>query len=335
MKNKQYIFFTLLVVALLAFISCKKSNRQQQITLAKTEKPDLKTPQFNADSAYRYIEDQVAFGPRVPNRPGHLECADYLIDKLEKFGADVIVQKAEVKAFDDTSLDIRNIIAQFQPEIRERILLFAHWDTRPFADHDPDPALRDNAILGANDGASGVGALLEIARHLKDNPTYPGVDIILFDAEDYGIPDHYHLPYKPDTWCLGSQYWAQNPHTRNYYARFGILLDMVGAKDALFYREQYSMHFAPKLVNYIWNIAQELGYGAWFIFQDGGMITDDHFYVYKHLNIPCVDIIQYDPSSTTSFGSYWHTHADNMDVIDKSTLKAVGQTVMEVIYREK
>lgn len=325
----------LLLLVITIFSGCGRPSGQQQQNLTHNAKPNLVTPDFNADSAYHYIETQVNFGPRVPNTPQHLECSNYLAETLKRFGADVIVQEAKVKAFDNTTLNIRNIIGQFQPEKNDRILLFAHWDTRPFADHDPDPQKRNNPIDGANDGGSGVGVLLEIARHLKEYPTYPGVDIIFFDAEDYGIPDHINVQYKPDTWCLGSQYWGQNPHKRNYYARFGILLDMVGAANAQFYKEQFSMQYAPRMVDHIWKVAGELGYSAWFNFNTGGMITDDHVYVYKYLKIPSVNIIQHDPASETSFGHYWHTHADNMDNIDRYTLKAVGQTVMEVIYREK
>jgi Zn-dependent M28 family amino/carboxypeptidase len=330
MKYKIPIVF---IVVMATLVSCQqRASRKQQETVTK---PTLTTPYFNADSAYHYIETQVNFGPRVPNTPQHIACAEYLAETLERFGAEVIVQEAQVTAFDNTRLNIRNIIGQFQPEKNDRILLFAHWDTRPFADHDPNPALRNKPIDGANDGGSGVGVLLEIARHLDENPTYPGIDIIFFDAEDYGTPDHIQVAYKPDTWCLGSQYWGQNPHKRNYYARYGILLDMVGAKNAQFYREQYSLQFAPRLVDHIWKTAANLGYSAWFNYVIGGMITDDHVYVYKHLRIPSVNIIQHDPTSATSFGSYWHTHDDTMDNIDRATLKAVGQTVMEVIYKEK
>ena len=173
---------------------------------------------------------------------------------------------------------------------------------------------------------------MEIARHLKDNPTYPGIDIIFFDAEDYGTPHHFDVQYKADTWCLGSQYWGQNPHKKNYYARYGILLDMVGAKGAQFYQERASLDMAPKLVDHIWNTATQLGYGNFFIFRKGGHITDDHIYVNRHTGIPAVNIIEFDPASNTSFGQYWHTHDDDMDIIDRKTLKAVGQTVMEVIY---
>lgn len=323
----------LLIIPLLG-ASCGQKPGQQQNS-SENSRPRLVTPDFNADSAYQYIHNQVAFGPRVPNTPEHLACADYLAASLERLGASVIVQEAQVTAFDNTVLNIRNIIGQFQPEKNDRILLFAHWDTRPFADHDPDHTLRNTPIDGANDGASGVGVLLEIARHLANNPTYPGIDIVFFDAEDYGTPDHIQVEYKPDTWCLGSQYWGQNPHKKNYYARYGILLDMVGAPDAQFYKEQFSMQYAPRMVDHIWNIAGELGFSAWFNYNTGGAITDDHVYVYKHLKIPSVNIIQHDSTTDTSFGHYWHTHADNMENIDRSTLKAVGQTVMEVIYREK
>ena len=329
--------FILSIALTLLLSACGQKSGQQQPAPKplQTAKPDLVTPNFNADSAWHYTDTQVAFGPRVPNTAAHLACAGYLSHQLRSFGAEVIVQEAQVTAFDNTRLNIRNIIGQFQPGKNDRIVLYAHWDSRPFADYDPDPSKRDSPIDGANDGASGVGVLLEIARHLSDNPTYPGIDIIFFDAEDYGQPDHRQLSYQPDTWCLGSQYWGQTPHKKNYYARFGILLDMVGAKNAQFYREQYSMQIAPKLVDHIWGIAGELGYSARFNYKRGGMITDDHVYVHKHLQIPSVNIIQYEPTSQTSFGHYWHTHNDTMENIDRETLKAVGQTVMEVIYREK
>jgi Zn-dependent M28 family amino/carboxypeptidase len=324
----------ILLFAITILPACGGPSGQQTKTTNPSTESQLVIPDFLADSAYHYVETQVKFGPRVPNTPEHLACANYLSETLERFGAEVLVQEARVKAFDNTTLNIQNIIGQFQPEKNDRILLFAHWDSRPFADHDTDPSKRNLPIDGANDGASGVGVLLEIARHLSQNPTNPGVDIIFFDAEDFGTPDHIKVAYKSDTWCLGSQYWAQNPHKKNYYARFGILLDMVGAPNAQFYKEQHSMQFAPSLVDNIWKTANQLGYSAWFNYSTGGMITDDHVYVYKHLKIPSVDIIQHDPTSDTSFGSYWHTHGDTMENIDKSTLKAVGQTVMEVIYRE-
>lgn len=338
-NNLNFLIKMPLILSFLAIISMgagcgNQSNRKANVQKKETL-PPLPTPEFNADSAYAYIQKQVEFGPRVPNTEAHEACAQWLTNKMKELGANVVVQEGKVTAFDNSVLSIKNIIAQFQPEKNDRILLFAHWDTRPFADHDPDPAKRNNPIDGANDGASGVGVLMEIARHLKSHPTHPGIDIIFFDAEDYGIPDHLDIPYKQDTWCLGSQYWGKNPHKKNYYARYGILLDMVGAKGARFYQEQYSLQWASGLVDHIWNTAARIGYGDYFIFDKGGYITDDHVYVNKFTGIQTVDIIEFDPTNNSSFGKYWHTHNDNMDIIDKETLKAVGQTVMEVIYQNQ
>jgi len=324
------------LVISISLASCNFAPAKTNSSKKKKQKASIETPVFNADSAYHYIQNQVDFGPRVPNTEAHSKCADYLTQKLTTFGANVIVQDAQVRAFDNTLLHAKNIIGQYKPELKDRILLFAHWDTRPFADHSDDPSKRNEPILGANDGGSGVGVLLEIARHLNEKPLDFGVDIIFFDAEDYGTPDHIQVQNeKPDTWCLGSQYWGQHPHVKNYYARYGILLDMVGAKDATFYQELNSKYMAPRILKKVWKTAHKIGYGSYFPFLDGGAITDDHVYVNKYLNIPCIDIIQYDPTSNTSFGSYWHTHNDNMDIIDTNTLKAVGQTVLEFIYTEQ
>lgn len=323
---KKFFFVLTLIGALM--VSCRPASKGGAAPEVQTS---VAVPAFNVDSAYRYVADQVAFGPRVPNSEAHARCADYLAAKLRSFGADVVVQEADLKAFDNTILHARNIIGRFQPEKNNRILLFAHWDSRPFADHDPDPSRRDEPILGASDGASGVGVLLEIARQLGQTPIQAGVDIIFFDAEDYGTPDHKDVPYVEDSWCLGSQYWAKNPHVKNYTAQFGILLDMVGAKDATFYLEQYSMQTAPQVTKKIWNTAASLGHGRYFVFENGGMITDDHVYVNRYTGIPCVDIIQHDPASRTSFGTYWHTHADDMSIISRETLGAVGETVMKVL----
>ncbi|TAJ14868.1 M28 family peptidase [Marinilabiliaceae bacterium JC017] len=337
MIRKKHITAGLTLGGALLFFACTSTGNKTTNTSDKADRKSttIATPIFNGDSAYHYVDAQVAFGPRVPNTEKHAACANYLASQLKRFGAHVIVQEAPVIAFDGTTLNAKNIIGQFNPEQKKRILLFAHWDTRPFADHDPDPAKRNTPILGANDGASGVGVLLEIARQLGKTDHHLGIDIIFFDAEDYGTPDHKNMPYKEDTWCLGSQYWAKNPHTPNYRAKYGILLDMVGARDALFYKERYSMQYAPNIVEKVWNTAADIGYLRHFSYDLGGQITDDHVYVATIRNIPCIDIIQHDPMSETSFGTYWHTHDDTMENIDKNTLKAVGQTVLEVIYSEK
>lgn len=290
-------------------------------------------PEFDADSAYQYVQAQVDFGPRVPNTKGHVACGQYLADKLEAYGAQVYNQYADLTRYDGQVLKSRNIIGAYQPEQKKRIALFAHWDTRPWADKDADSSKHRTPILGANDGASGVGVLLEIARQLQQQTPAVGVDIILFDAEDSGAPDFYTGTHQEDFWCLGSQYWARIPHIDHYNARFGILLDMVGGKGARFYKEAYSTHYAKTVVDKVWNKAAEIGYGAFFIPEDGGGVTDDHVFVNRIAGIPTIDIIPMDEDY--SFGAFWHTEDDNMDVIDRATLKAVGQTVLHIIYHEK
>ena len=332
-KSLIHVPFFLSISAMLFWgASCHTQSSKKKDDSAREARQRVEPPPFNADSAYRYIQKQVDFGPRVPNTPEHEACARWLESSMRQFADSVIVQEGEVTAFDGTKLQIKNIISQFQPEKNNRILLFAHWDTRPFADYDPDPEKRNQPIDGANDGGSGVGVLMEIARHLQEKPTDTGIDIIFFDAEDYGTPHHMDVPYQADTWCLGSQYWGRNPHEKGYYARYGILLDMVGAQNALFYQERASLDMAPELVDYIWETAEDLGHGNYFVFRKGSHITDDHIYVNRHTGIPAANIIEYDPTSNTSFGKYWHTHDDNMEIIDRKTLNAVGETVMEVIY---
>jgi len=329
------IFSVLLSCAILSACGNKGASQPATPTVADTKQENRKaTPAFNADSAYKYTENQVAFGPRVPNSYAHKACAQYLAEELKRFGARVYEQDMQLTAYDNTRLEARNIIGAFNPESNKRILLFAHWDSRPYADHDPDPANHRKPIDGADDGASGVGVLLEIARQISMQDPGKGVDIIFFDAEDYGTPE-FVKDYKPDTWCLGSQFWAKNPHVANYRAEFGILLDMVGSKNATFYKEQTSVRYAAPIVDLVWDTARELGYGKYFINAKGGYITDDHQYVINGRNIPCIDIINYDPESRSVFGSYWHTVNDTMENIDRETLKAVGQTVLEVIYNKK
>ena len=295
-------------------------------------------PQFDADSAYNFVKAQVDFGPRVPNSDEHRRCGDYLVEKLKGYGANVVTQEAELKAYDGTKLQARNIIGEFQPENKKRIMLCAHWDSRPWADSDPDATKHRTPILGANDGASGVGVLLEVARLLSQSPTNVGIDIIFFDAEDYGTHNADDNPMRTTmdhSWALGSQYWSRRPHKRGYNARYGILLDIVGAPDSRFNHEYYSNYFAAGVVRKVWDWAHKAGYAAYFVNEDGGAITDDHLYVNTTAGIPCIDIINYDPDSPNGFGAHHHTMKDDMEWIDTATLKAVGQTVLTVIYNEK
>ncbi|MDR0811656.1 MAG: M28 family peptidase [Paludibacter sp.] len=289
-------------------------------------------PAFNPDSAYRFIQNQVDFGARVPNTEAHRRCAEYLSAELKRFGAEVTEQRADLKAYDGAILKAVNIIGSFNVENKQRILLFAHWDSRHISDHDAVPANRSQAVMGANDGASGVGVLLEIARRIGAENPETGVDIAFFDAEDYGAPADFTGREK-DSWCLGSQYWSKHPHTPDYKARFGILLDMVAAPDATFFKEYYSMNYAAHVVKKVWSAALDLGFGQYFKEGDGGGIMDDHYYVNRLADIPSIDIIH--TLSDGNFGHYWHTTHDTMENIDRNTLFAVGTTLMYVIYNEK
>ena len=327
-----------LPLLVLLFNACQSEETEKTDTTPEAKVPEVvipATPSFNADSAYAFVAKQVAFGPRVPGSKGHAACGDWMVARLNDAGAKVIEQTGTVLAYNKERLPLRNIIGQFHPERTDRILLLAHWDTRPFADKDNERT--NEPIDGANDGGSGVGILLEIARHLASKEHGPGVDILLTDVEDHGQPSGAMTldERSIDTWCLGSQYWVKNPHVPGYKARFGILLDMVGAKDARFYQEALSMQYAPAIVRKVWKTGEMLGFGDRFVQETKYFVgIDDHVPVNKVLRIPTIDIIEFDPA-TQAFGPYWHTHDDSMDVIDRATLDAVGRTVLEVVWKER
>ena len=314
------------------FLSCNaEGDKKPNAQASNPADTEVSAPAFDADSAYAYVAQQVAFGPRVPNTPEHAACATWLASELERHGAQVTVQEGRARAFDGTILNMKNIVGTFHPESRDRILLFAHWDTRPFADKDT-VRLRE-PIDGANDGASGVGVLLEIARQLGLEAADVGVDIVFFDAEDYGRPEW--LPSVEDgykTWCLGSQFWAENPHRIGYRARFGILLDMVGAGDAVFHQEGTSLRYAPHVVRKIWKRAADLGFGDRFNPSPTPPTVDDNLFVSELAGIPSANIVDYRTQvRPMGYGPFHHTHADNMDVIDRETLAQVGGTVLSVV----
>lgn len=323
-----------IIILIISFAGCNQIGVKQNKT-HETAKKLIVPPEFNSDSAYYFVEKQVAFGPRVPGTEANIKCAQWLEKKFTDFGAKVIVQNFKARTYDNITRSGNNIIASYNPEYQTRVLLMAHWDSRPFADYDHNPANHTTPIDGANDGASGVGVLLEMARQFGIKNPETGIDIVLFDLEDWGPPHQSQVQPKDEYWGLGSQYWAKNPHKYGYNANYGILLDMVGNKDLQFRREYFSDREASFAVDLVWNTARDMGYDNIFIDEQGGAITDDHVFVNKYANIPSIDIIHLDPSSgNTGFFEHWHTLNDNMDAIDPQSLQIIGDVLMMIVYNE-
>ena len=331
--------FLILPIALM-LVACNGKQPKETVTSNNTSKTTIVVPQFNADSAYQYVAKQTAFGPRVPETSAHAQCAAWLSGKLSEYADTVIVQEFRTRLFNGKGIDGENIVAVFNPEAKKRIVLCSHWDSRPFADHDPDEANRHTPIDGANDGASGVGVLLECARQFKAQPLNEklGIDIVLFDLEDYGPHQEQAMEYYDENvnyWALGSQYWSKYPHVYGYKAYYGILLDMVGGSNPNFQKEYYSQGFAAWVGNKVWRKAQDLGYRSYFSNELGTMISDDHIPMNVVAGIPTIDIIDLQPNSSNEcFPEVWHTLNDNIQHIDKETLGMVGDVLLHVIYEE-
>lgn len=324
---KSFKIYILFCVVILTNFSCKWIKKEPQEVDNQLK---IEHPVFSADSAFEYVKMQVDFGPRVPGLPAQKACFDYLKNRMTSFGAQIFVQEADIKVYNGSKVPMYNLIASFNPSAEKRILLCSHWDSRPFADQ--DTIEKNKPIDGANDGASGVGVLMEVARQLQIKKPTVGVDIIFFDVEDYGQPDG-EPNYSEDSYALGTQYWAKTPHIANYKAESGILLDMVGASDAIFTMEGVSMQYAADFNREVWNNASELGYGDYFSFRTTEGIIDDHYYINKIAGIPTIDIIHKDLNTPSGFWKYWHTHNDNLSKIDKNTLKVVGETVLATVYQ--
>ena len=327
------------LAGLLALTGCndkKPVETAETSTSAAAKLP--KAPVFNADSAYAFTAKQVAFGPRVPNTKAHIATGHWLVAKLKSYGLKVMEQPFEAMTFDGTNIHARNIIAQYQPQAARRVAIFGHWDTRPFADNDK---VKKNAPMdGASDGASAVAVALEMARVLSQQPDSlapnVGVDFIFFDAEDWGYDETTQKDLKnqlaggtTDSWCLGSQYWVTHLLPAGYKAEYGVLLDMVGAKNGKFTREATSRTSAAFALDKIWGVAAQLGYSNYFQYENTDGITDDHVYTNK-AGIPTIDVYHYN-SPDNVFPAYHHATTDNMAIIDRNTLKAVGQTMTQAL----
>jgi hypothetical protein len=330
-------YYLILFSLILILFGCNGPRpKEQPAEGASPATSAIVIPSFNADSALKFVKTQTEFGARVPGSKAHAECASWLKNKLLACTPDVMVQEYKSRVYNGTVFNGKNIIASFNPDKKARIMLCSHWDSRPFADHDPDLARRNEPVMAANDGASGVGILLELARILKENQPNIGIDIIFFDMEDYGPPQDSQKEEANEDWGLGSQYWSMNPHTQDYRARFVILLDMVGARGAKFRKEGFSMLYAPDKVKKVWDIAAGLGYQEYFPDEKGGYINDDHYFINEIRKVPAIDIIHLDPSSSNgSFYEYWHTTGDTFDKIDKETLRVVGEVLAKVVFTER
>lgn len=325
--------FNFLVFSLF-IVSC--GNLRKQTATSDSVAAQPVGPAFSADSAYQFCQRQCDFGPRTMNSEAHDLCGQWIAAQFARYGLTVTEQKATLRGYDGTPLKSTNIIASYKPALNDRILVCAHWDSRPWADNDPDEANHRKPVMAANDGASGVAVMLELARLLSIDSLQLGIDFVCFDAEDWGIPQWSDAPDSGDSWALGAQHWAANidRKTAKTY-RFGILLDMVGGQGAQFYQEGMSVQYASSVVDKVWNAAHVIGFGSMFPRQIGGGITDDHIPVNKVAKIPCIDVIPYYPDcEQSSFGPTWHTIHDDMDHIEKTTLQAVGQTIVQVLFSE-
>ena len=333
-------------VAMLAVVGLhyyKDAHKKVELVeeIDEVEKADPVGPAFNADSAYAFTKAQCDFGPRNMNSRGHDLCGEWIVNKFREYGCKVTTQRANLTGYDGTTLRSCNIMASINPEATTRILLCAHWDSRPWADNDPDQSNWKKPIIAANDAASGIAVMLELARIINNGKAEKalrpqlGVDFVCFDAEDWGTPQWADVPDDADSWALGAQYWSKNL-PQGYEARYGILLDMVGGVGAQFFQEGISLQYAPEIVKKVWRSAREVGFGSYFPKRMGGMVTDDHVPVNRYAKIPTIDIIPFYPDCKQSgFGPTWHTLADNMENIDRNTLRAVGQTLVQVIYKEQ
>ena len=318
------------IVATLLFACNNNDNNQPQTP--QTDYTKVQTPDFNADSAYSFVEQQLAFGPRTPNSQAHDRCAEFLAKKMHQWTDTVFVQNFTATLWNNTIARGKNIIASANPDATNRIIIASHWDSRAYADHDHDSSNYHQPILGANDGASGVAIIMEIARIFRQNNINLGIDYIFFDLEDQGTPQ-FSTDYQADSWCLGAQHWARTPHLPFYNAQYGILLDMVGGFNPRFTKEEVSRNFAPGLTDKIWTVAQQLGYGKIFENTNSDAILDDHLYINQNTNIPMVDIVC--NQTGNSFFEHWHTTGDNLNAIDRNTLALVAKVVMTTILSNK
>lgn len=314
----------LLSLAALLSLGCEMRRNQEVIkeVTSKTQPMQISVPRFDGKRAFEFLVAQTNFGPRVPNTEAHRNCLNFITRELGQLADTVYHQPFRHTGYDGKLLYLTNIVASWNREAQRRILLCAHWDSRPWADQDPDPVNRSKAVPGANDGASGVAVLLEIARHLKTQSPSVGVEIVLFDGEDYGRAGDL------DHFVLGSKYFVQQMRKPFAY-EFGILLDMVGDSQLEILKERNSLRYAPDIIDLVWSAARDVGSTS-FVDVIGDEVYDDHVPL-NEAGVKTIDIIDF--AYPDQSHRYWHTVEDTPDKCSPESLEEVGNVVLYVIYQ--
>ena len=282
-------------------------------------------PNFDEDRAFDYLIAQCDFGPRNPGSEGYYACLEFMISELDKTADEIILQNFSYQEQrDKRRYDLENVIARYNPDAEFQTIISCHWDTRPWADEETNRRDREQPIMGANDGASGVAVLLELAKILGENPPPIGVNLVFFDGEDMGVRG------ENETYCQGSRYFAKNlPIPRPNEA---INLDMVGDKQLVLPIERYSLEFHPKLVRYLWDRARDMGLDA-FEGRVDYAIYDDHVPLYEIAGIPAIDLIDF--KYPNSYANFWHTLDDVPENCSAESLGQVGRLMVDYIYNRE
>ena len=282
-------------------------------------------PRFDGDHAFSYLVAQCDFGPRNPGSDGYYACLDYLITELDQSANEIILQDFSYQERRyNKKYNLENIIARFNPDAEFQTVISAHWDTRPWADQEDLRQDRDQPIIGANDGASGVAILLELAKIMGENPPPIGVNLVFFDGEDLGVPG------ENETYCQGSRFFAKNlPIPRPNEA---INLDMVGDKQLVLPIERYSLEYHPELVRHLWDRAKDMGLDA-FIGRVDYAIYDDHIPLNEIAGIPSIDLIDF--KYPNSYANFWHTLNDIPENCSEESLGQVGALMVDYIYNRE
>ena len=317
------------LMSALIIAGCTKEQPKSATPGETSRPPDTssshatKIPAFSGAKAFEFLLQQTKFGPRNPGSSGHAACLEFLVNEMRKYADQVKRQEFTHVGYQGEHFELTNVIASFNPQSSDRVLLCAHWDTRPRAENDEDKSRRNEPIIGANDGASGVAVLLEMASIFKEHRPGIGVDLVLFDGEDYGTEGDL------DRYLLGSRYFAKNK-AAEYSPRFGILLDMIGDKYLDIPKEQHSIKYAPDIVDMVWRKARELGYPQ-FLNEAGDLVTDDHLPL-NDVGIKTIDLIDFNyPDPTNRF---WHSHKDIPENCSAESLEAVGTVLTHVVYAQ-